>query len=72
MSKKNLKHAFVGQDSEDTQVKIEKACSLATSNYSRRSLVLLVGQLVFKGSETRYFIKKSYFYKSLMTLEGRF
>lgn len=30
MSKKNLKHAFVGQDSEDTQVKIEKACSLAT------------------------------------------
>ena len=39
MSKKNLKHAFVGQDSEDTQVKIEKACSLATYNQSLCSFV---------------------------------
>ena len=35
--------------------------------YYRRSLVLLVGQLVFKSSKTRHSIMKSYFYKSSMT-----
>ena len=44
MSKKNLKHAFVGQDSEDTQVKIEKACSLATYNQSRPLLIRAFSQ----------------------------
>ena len=42
------------------------------SNYYRRSLVLLVGHGYLKGSKTSHFIRKSYFYKSLMTLEGRF
>ena len=32
----------------------------------------MTGHLVFKGSQTSHFIIKSYFYKSLMTLEGRF
>ena len=42
------------------------------SNYYRWSLVLLEGHLCFKGSKTSHFIRKCYFYKSLMTLEGRF
>ena len=42
------------------------------SNYYRRSLVLLVGHLFLKGSLTSHLIRKSYFYKSLMTLEGWF
>jgi hypothetical protein len=55
----------------------EKASSNITtkvfiSNYYRRSLVFLVGQMFFKGSKIRHFIMKSYFYKSLMTEEGRF
>ena len=35
-------------------------------------LVLLVGHLAFKGSKTSHFIMKSYFYKSVRTLEECF
>ena len=53
-------------------ITVRKELKESTSNYYRRWLLLLVRQLVFKGSKTRLFTMKSYCYKSLMTLEGRF
>ena len=52
----------------DTRIDHLISLRLTVINFYRRSLVFLVGQLVFKGSKTRHFIIKFYSYKCLMTL----